>query len=214
MVLHLIKAPTKQIASETLKHVRIIPNFINQEQQSLLLKEIDRKWQGLPYQFDHWDGAIKNFRERDLKEFRNPKNTEIINQIDREIRDFLGETKNELQILDSLHILDLHETGCIEPHIDSIKFTGEALASLSLISESRLRLKEYQRKSCGRNRYLVNIKLEPGTLYIMKGEMRYDWTHEIDQVQGRRVSIMRRIKPDTENTQNPKSMFNFGSVDS
>ena len=189
-VLNLIRAPTKHIALQALKNVRIIPNFINQEQQSTLIKEIDRKWQCLPYQFDHWDGAIKNFRERELKEFRNEKNREIVEKIDFEMKQFLGEENfkiggasqfgndgfesaakvksgidSEFEILDSLHVLDLHESGRIEPHIDSVKFTGEGLASLSLVSGSRLRFKEYARQRdpvmcCARNRYMVVLQIK------------------------------------------------------
>jgi len=241
-VLHLIRAPTKNIALQVLKNVRIIPNFTNQEQQDTLIKEIDRKWQGLPYQFDHWDGAIKNFRERELKEFRNENNHKIVEKIDFELKQFLGEENytiggtsqfgndgfesvgneknvdSEMEILDSLHVLDLHESGRIEPHIDSVKFTGEGLASLSLVSGSRLRFTEYARQRdpvmcCARNRYIVDIKLEPGTLYIMKGEMRHKWTHQIDEMAGRRLSVMRRLKPEIDLAVNAGSVFNFGTVD-
>jgi len=64
-----------------------------------------------------------------------------------------------------LHVLDLHESGRIEPHIDSVKFTGEGLASLSLVSGSRLRFKEYARQRdpvmcCARNRYMVVLQIK------------------------------------------------------
>ena len=60
---------------------------------------------------------------------------------------------------------------------------------------------------------MMDITLAPGTLYIISGPMRYEYTHEIGDISSRRLSIMRRLAPDVKETQDPNKMFNFGSVE-
>ena len=87
------------------------------------------------------------------------------------------------------------------PHIDSVKFVGRALASLSLLSDSimRFRVKDQPEE-------YVDCILPRYSLYCMEDAARYDFTHEIlhadeSYFQGerikreRRISIITRVKP-------------------
>ena len=81
----------------------------------------------------------------------------------------------------------------ILPHVDSVKFVGRALASISLLSDSvmRLRLVEAPEE-------FVDCLLPRRSLYIMEDLARYDFTHEILAAEqsvfnGKRVTKSRRI---------------------
>lgn len=182
------------------------------------MREIDQRWQGLKYQPDARDGRIKNCREQEFTQFQHEVNRDVVRRIDEEMKGFLA-GGDKLQILNSLHVLDLHESGKIDAHIDSEKFTGPALASLSLIAGGTLKFREYQRRACpihccSRNRFVVDIELAPGTLYIMSGMMRYEYTHELVNVTGRRLSILRKLDPAVQEARVPQGVSTVRSLDS
>jgi alkylated DNA repair protein alkB family protein 7 len=105
--------------------------------------------------------------------------------------------------LQEVHILDLSESGFIGPHIDSVKFSGPTIATLSLISTRVMRLKHAPSES------IVDVLVEPRSLYVMKDFVRFEWTHEIlgGEVNfngkkfkyGRRVSLVFRDEVDPNN---------------
>ena len=131
-----IKAPNTHLMNLTQKCVSFIPNFISKTQQNSLVQEIDNNFKKLlnqNYNPDHWDRAIKQYRERELElgQFENETNNEIIERIDDELVKLSGAERKD--ILSKIHFLDLGEGGEIFAHVDSVKFCGAALASLSLV---------------------------------------------------------------------------------
>ena len=96
-----------------------------------------------------------------------------------------------------------------DAHIDSVKFSGGVIASLSLASSRIMRLSLDPEFS---NLYdsddpdvptVIDFVVKPRSLYILSGPMRYHYTHEILNVPktdmidseieiGRRISIMLR----------------------
>lgn len=103
--------------------------------------------------------------------------------------------------------------------MDSVKFSGDLIAGVSLLSTRILRL-ELDRQTNDNsseesNRHIslkfVEIYLLPRSLYILRGPMRYDFSHavlgvkhtpkhvaQLDSV-SRRVSIMfRNVHPDDD----------------
>ena len=62
--------------------------------------------------------------------------------------------------------------GSLRPHIDSPLVFGKAILSLTLEGVGVLRMARQGRST-------RNIKLERGTLFVLTGDARYKWTHEL-----------------------------------
>lgn len=69
---------------------------------------------------------------------------------------------------------DLADACSIGPHVDSIKFSGGIVAGISLLSTRCLRLVHQEHKDCR-----LEVALSPRSFYILSGELRYEYTHEI-----------------------------------
>ncbi|KAM4888922.1 alpha-ketoglutarate-dependent dioxygenase alkB homolog 7, mitochondrial isoform 2-T2 [Thomomys bottae] len=105
-------------------------------------------------------------------------------------------------LLSLVHVLDLEPQGYIKPHVDSVKFCGTTIAGLSLLSSSVMRLVHTQEPG-----QWLELLLEPGSLYILRGAARYDFSHEILRDEesffgerhiprGRRISVICRSLPE------------------
>ncbi|XP_006892811.1 PREDICTED: alpha-ketoglutarate-dependent dioxygenase alkB homolog 7, mitochondrial-like [Elephantulus edwardii] len=105
-------------------------------------------------------------------------------------------------LLPGVHVLDLEPRGYIKPHVDSVKFCGATIAGLSLLSPSVMRLLHTQDPA-----EWLELLLEPGSLYILRGSARYDFSHEILRDEdsffgerriprGRRISVICRAPPE------------------
>jgi alkylated DNA repair protein alkB family protein 7 len=102
----------------------------------------------------------------------------------------------DTQWLFGVHVLDLEKNGYIGPHVDSIKFSGSILSGLCLLSTCVMTLKNEKTGT------IVDLLLKPRMLYIMRGGVRFDYSHEVhsgikqwkDQSieRDRRISIMFR----------------------
>lgn len=178
----------------------VIDNFVSDAEEVKLMEELTPVLNQLHYEFDHWDDAIHGYRETEKLDW-NEDNVKIINRV-REVA-FPPNSSH----LSQVHVLDLSEKGWIKPHIDSIRFCGDIIAGISLLSPSIMRLiheKESQK--------YVDVLLSRRSLYIMTRSARYDYTHELlakenskfkNEVvkRGRRVSIICRNEPLPENKQ-------------
>jgi len=109
-------------------------------------------------------------------------------------------------ILDCAHVLDLSEKGHIKPHLDSIKYCGNTIAGISLLSASVMRLVSIKQPEV-----FITAYLPRRSLYVMKDTARYDFNHEIldnsvsvfrkEKVpKTRRVSIICRSRPSPNDT--------------
>ncbi|CAB4062492.1 ALKBH7 [Lepeophtheirus salmonis] len=164
---------------------RLIPDFVSQEEESTLLKEVEPYLKRLIYEKDHWDDAIINFRETERKHW-NKKNTQSIQKIHTEA------FQSGDVIRPFAHVLDLAPEGYIKPHVDSIKFCGSTIAVLSLLSDCVVRFRLEADPET-----FVDSLLPSCSLYILKGAARYDFTHEIlgpsvSNKNRRRISIVCR----------------------
>lgn len=75
----------------------------------------------------------------------------------------INQNKNS-NILSHIHILDLHKDGYIKPHVDSVRFCGNIIAGLSLLSDSIMRFKH----ETDQTKPVVNVLLKRRSLYILK----------------------------------------------
>ena len=99
----------------------IVPDFINEQEETSLCKEVQPHLQRLVYEKDHWDEAIVKFRETERKNW-NKANTPLIERLRSRAFD-----KND-SVLPYVHVLDLAEDGHIKPHIDSTRVRPKNLS--------------------------------------------------------------------------------------
>ncbi|KAI3381229.1 hypothetical protein SNEBB_007872 [Seison nebaliae] len=187
----------KDISSEINSNSVIIKhNFLSDEEAENLFSEINPSIRRLRYETNHWDDAIHRYREMEKSTFSNPTNQSTI----KRLRDFLKHY-SDTKLLDHCHIIDLDKDGYIKPHIDSIRFCGNCLASISLLSDSVLRLRKEDRWS--------KIYLPRNSVYLIRKEARDEYTHEIlddklSYINGehirrdRRLSIICRCEPEDQ----------------
>lgn len=179
--------------------MHIFPNFVSIEEESSLLAEVDPYMRRLRYEQSHWDDAIHVYRETERKQWTE-NNLKIINRIREKA------FPKEMQQLPLIHILDLAAEGWIKPHVDSVRFCGEIIAGLSLLSDSVMRLTMVGNETTHKEDFLLPQR----SLYIMSGAARYNYNHEILKDEKsyfkeqhvpktRRISIICRSQPKCDN---------------
>lgn len=183
----------------------VLPDFITTNEENNLLKELEVPLKRLRYQTGHWDKAIESFRELEKSNWNNKSNDELIHRI----RDFIFPPdelrSNKTPPLSLVHVLDLAVDGEIKPHVDAVRFCGDRLGGLSLMSDSVMRLVNVNDSS-----KLADLYLPRRSLYILSNEARYEFTHAIlpqkdsyfnglSVNKGRRISIIFRCEPNVKN---------------
>jgi alkylated DNA repair protein alkB homolog 7 len=167
------------------------------------------------YERGHWDAVITDYKEVELEDasLEEPDtNTVSIPDLLQRIRDHLGRyhLSHKLQGDDNnsgtlawlpCHGIDLKMGAELNAHVDSIKFSGDLVAGLSLLTPSIMRLrpappdvateeedeeedrKEYTRSkaaaSATNDEGCVDLYLPPRSLYALTGVCRYRYTHEL-----------------------------------
>jgi len=159
----------KQIekVAKTLKtDLALYENFITKNEHDSLVKEIDRSFRRVKYEYDHWDGAICGFRETEKSRW-DADNQLVIERI----RDSVIKTGT---LNPRTHVLDLAKDGHILPHVDSVKFCGSIIAGLNLMSSAVMRFVPTED-----NTITIDLLLPVYSLYSMKDNLRFDYTHEV-----------------------------------
>ncbi|EFN75281.1 alpha-ketoglutarate-dependent dioxygenase alkB homolog 7, mitochondrial [Harpegnathos saltator] len=178
--------------------MKILPNFISEKEEEILLQEIEPYMKRLRYEFSHWDNAIHGYRETEWRKW-NEDNSEIIDRVRKTA------FPRDVAQLSLVHILDLSAKGWIKPHVDSIRFCGGIIAGLSLLSDSVMRLTMVEHEKECSECFLLPRR----SLYIMSGVARYKYNHEILKSEesyfegqhipkNRRISVICRSEPDPE----------------
>jgi len=121
--------------------MKILPNFISEKEEAVLMQEVDPYMKRLRYEYSHWDNvgkmssvpeflyldcfvlnqyfksfsqAIHGYRETEWRKW-SKDSSRILDRVRREA--FPPETTQ----LSLVHILDLAPEGWIKPHIDSVR---------------------------------------------------------------------------------------------
>jgi len=176
------------------KSFLVFENVVDENEEEIFMKEMEPHLKRHIYEKDHWDDAIKGFRETERKIF-NSTNSAVVERI--KSLSFPKEGKGS-KLLPYTHILDLADFGHIKPHIDSSRFCGSTVAVLSLLSDCVARFRLDQDKE-----QMVDVLIPRRSLYVMKDFSRYEFTHEIlhnsesyflgkEVTKGRRVSVICR----------------------
>eukprot|EP00794_Sanderia_malayensis_P008255 gene8255-9137_t len=171
----------------------IMEDFITEDEETTVTKEVQKSLKRLKYQYDHWDGVIYGYRELEKSKWSD-ESSEILEKM----RKFAFDESSVM--LPAVHVLDLAKEGYINPHVDS-KFCGSRIAGLSLLSTSVMRLKVKDDHDVH-----VDVLLKPRTLYVLRGRVRYELTHEIMAEQNsrwnnetiprdRRIAVILREEP-------------------
>ncbi|VDK83272.1 unnamed protein product [Litomosoides sigmodontis] len=186
---------SKEMKNVLLKCCTVIPNFVTEQEEASLLDEINPHMKRMRYEKSHWDNAIHLYREREQLKWTE-KNEPIIDRIRKH-----SFKKDDEQLLFA-HILDLHEDGVIKPHIDSVRYCGDVIAGLSLLSDAVMRLRHKEQ----RDQLIVDLLLQRRCLYRIGEFSRYEFYHEVlgkadsffmgmPVLRSRRISIVCRDLP-------------------
>ncbi|KAM6218248.1 alpha-ketoglutarate-dependent dioxygenase alkB homolog 7, mitochondrial [Rhynchocyon petersi] len=190
-----VRGSTPAVLSRLREAAVVRPGFLSAAEEETLSRELEPDLRRRRYEYDHWDAAIHGFRETEKSRW-----TEASRSILRRVQEVAFGPGQVL--LPGVHVLDLEPGGYIKPHVDSIKFCGATIAGLSLLSPSVMRLVHTQDPA-----EWLELLLEPGSLYILRGPARYDFSHEILRDEdsffgehrvprGRRISVICRSPPE------------------
>ncbi|XP_070837501.1 alpha-ketoglutarate-dependent dioxygenase alkB homolog 7, mitochondrial [Chaetodon trifascialis] len=182
----LIVGSSRELVQRLGSQVEVRTAFITEEEERAFLRELESGLKKKRYEFDHWDDAIHGYRETERVSW-GAACEEVLNRVRS------AAFPEGSPLLGPVHILDLDKTGYIKPHIDSVKFCGSTIAGLSLLSDSIMRLV----KEDAANEWL-DLLLPRHSLYILRNEARYNFTHEIlkdeeSVFNGQKVPRQRRI---------------------
>ena len=190
---------TTRHATPSRRHASSLPpgcsyhaDFLTADEQDALIDAIKARLKGTGYERDHWDAVIARYRERELLAIDDDLAAAAVERV----RAFLRREQGVTSFLPP-HCIDLAaDGGVIRPHIDSIKFSGRVVAGLSLVSAATMVLAEAD-PATGEPRpgaRVSELRLEPGSLYVLADESRYDYAHAIAP-EGRRLSLVLRDAP-------------------
>ncbi|ESO07373.1 hypothetical protein HELRODRAFT_76748 [Helobdella robusta] len=174
--------------------VAVFENFASVEEENSILSEVEPYLKRLKYEDSHWDDAIRGFRETEKKTW-TAKNRPLIERIQK------TSFTPSCSILPHVHVLDLLPSGVIKAHVDSVKFCGDTITGLCLLTSCVMRFVNVDDQS----KY-ADVLLPRYSLYYMKNAARYKFTHEVLpndlskfkglQVQrSRRIVVLLRNKP-------------------
>ncbi|CAH2229738.1 jg4502 [Pararge aegeria aegeria] len=145
-----------ELRTTVLQHMRILPNFVSEDEETALLAEVEPVLKRMRYEFDHWDNAIEGFRETERGKW-NTQNEAILSRM-KEVG-FAPHT----ELLPYVHVLDLAASGHIKPHVDAVRFCGDTIAGLCLASSAIMRLAHEKKPHLA-----LDALLERRCLYIMR----------------------------------------------
>ncbi|XP_071758636.1 alpha-ketoglutarate-dependent dioxygenase alkB homolog 7, mitochondrial [Centroberyx gerrardi] len=182
----LIVGSSPELVKRLSSQVEVRTEFISEEEEGALMRELEPGLRKKRYEFDHWDDAIHGYRETERVTW-GAACEGVLSRV-RSVA-----FAEDSPLLGPVHILDLDKAGYIKPHIDSVKFCGSTIAGLSLLSDSIMRLV----KEGATNEWL-DLLLPRRSLYILRDQARYDFTHEIlkdeeSLFHGQKVPRQRRI---------------------
>ena len=172
-------------------------DLISKDEEAMLFQYLDPIFKRKKYQGKHWDSVIAYYKEIEL-ETATADVSALLDRVRATIRDKLCD--EDIAFIPP-HAVDLDRAGVINPHVDSIKFSGDLIAGLSICSTRILRLSaaplEFRQdhKSNANTNTKTNaasadcagdkaideheLYLPPRSLYMLRGPLRYHYCHSI-----------------------------------
>jgi len=198
----------------------VYPGFVTEEGGMSLIKEVGKRLKRRRFENGHWDSVITGYREVELstpdeqlfsRHNKNESELPMFANVIEETRMHLANnhfstneggyadeaiSKGTIRWLPS-HAIDLSTNGELSAHVDSVKFSGEIVAGISLLSDAIMRLrpssKEWdseerdaktsahaaKQNNGGDSKGFVDLYLPRLSLYVLSGMSRYSYTHEL-----------------------------------
>ena len=128
----------------------------------------------------HWDAVIQKYREFTFTDVDPALNNFVFDPIRALIHQNHLNQNSSVRWLPP-HVIDLHEDGGISAHVDSTRFSGSVVCGLSLLSTCIMRLRPANEDGTSNDDHtkFVDLLLEPGSLYVLQGDGRYKYSHEL-----------------------------------
>ena len=164
----------------------VYKNFVSPSEGDVLVKDLMSRMKRRRYERGHWDSVISQYKETELSDalFTEPEIPNIFHRVRRQLEANHLDYK-PVQWL-PCHAIDLKKDGELNAHVDSIKFSGDLVAGLSLISSSIMRLipddgsdKEDQAKPNSNESGWIDLYLPPLSLYVLTGDGRFRYSHQL-----------------------------------
>ena len=196
------------------KAVHVIEDVVTAAQAHTLVQELEPVLQRRRYERNHWDQVIIGYKEVERPFWDDATNQATIDSVRRHIEELVcsGETaarglpassqaKSETIEWLPTHVIDLAADGHITPHVDSIKFSGELVCGLSLLSPAIMTL-TFDAEAAAADTpppgtvegvgaaeggegndedAQVKLLLPPRSLYVLSGNARYHFAHSIEK---------------------------------
>ncbi|XP_078064350.1 alpha-ketoglutarate-dependent dioxygenase alkB homolog 7, mitochondrial [Mustelus asterias] len=189
-----MRGSSPAVLQRVCRHVELRQEFLGPGEEAALLRELEPRLQRQKYQREHWDQAIHGYREIEKSHWTEQNESTV-----QRLRDIAFPPG--VPQLSMVHVLDLDKTGFINPHVDSVKFCGDTIAGICLLSASVMRLLSEDNEADW-----VDLLLERRSVYILRNVARYQFSHQILRDEesffgerkvprGRRVSIICRNLP-------------------
>jgi len=166
---------------------------------------------GKRWEKGHFDGVIFNYKEVELLPTEDSSDNlllETTSKVHALLRSYLNDVGREFLPPHCIVLRGMSSTegGHIAPHVDSVKFSGDVVCGISLGAPRTMRLRPADPETGGVLRVegegevdneggYIDMTLDVGSLYVLGGEGRYNWTHEILQEAGEggeRISVIFR----------------------
>ncbi|VDP08030.1 unnamed protein product [Soboliphyme baturini] len=107
---------------------------MNSETEELqLYEEVHPRLKVQRYEEEHWDNAIRQYREIE-KRFWKEENQLVIDRL-KATQFPVGAYHQPF-----VHVLDIARDGAVLPHIDSVRYCGSTISGISLLSDAVMRL--------------------------------------------------------------------------
>eukprot|EP00577_Skeletonema_sp_RCC1716_P022291 CAMPEP_0113429616 /NCGR_PEP_ID=MMETSP0013_2-20120614/32539_1 /TAXON_ID=2843 ORGANISM="Skeletonema costatum, Strain 1716" /NCGR_SAMPLE_ID=MMETSP0013_2 /ASSEMBLY_ACC=CAM_ASM_000158 /LENGTH=216 /DNA_ID=CAMNT_0000318339 /DNA_START=51 /DNA_END=698 /DNA_ORIENTATION=+ /assembly_acc=CAM_ASM_000158 len=171
----------------------VYPGFLSDEEGQSLVKEVSKRMKRRRFEDGHWDSVISKYREIELATPHEVDNESTIDvpqyaQTIQRTRDILKsyvspQLTNHMKWL-PCHAIDLSKNGRLDAHVDSVKFSGEIVAGISLLSDSIMRLRPAKGEwiddaSDESSGGYVDLYLPKLSLYCLHGMSRFHYSHEL-----------------------------------
>jgi len=169
-------------------------DFISNDDGRALVDVLQARTRRRRYEKGHWDAVITDYKEIELDEssLEDPLK-KVVDQVRNQL------TKRHFSNSESLpdniqwlppHGIDLKREGELKAHVDSVRFSGDLVAGISLLSSGIMRLKpenEEESESTAsttevnhkKPKEWVDLYLPPLSLYVLSGVSRYRYSHEL-----------------------------------
>jgi alkylated DNA repair protein alkB family protein 7 len=146
--------------------------MVTSAEEDLLASQLLPSLRKRKYSYAHFDKVIEGYREleRPLAWFTDD-NQRTLNRLAMSV--FGAHAPPALL---PPHVLELEagSQGVIRAHVDHVRASGQTIAGLSLLADSVMRLTRVDDPMAS-----VLLFLRARSLYVLHGEARYDWKHEI-----------------------------------